>query len=688
MTKNISSRTLLWVAASVLAATGIALTASYSQPQPKRGAQEIIRPKVSASLTPVKLSAPAQRRKASQPFAHRYKLFAITEQVLNQAGPTDFVPFYVVLKDQASRDAIDIASGPNDRDVAHAQVMALLRGVAERSQPPVVDAMQRHQAAGKLRNIRPLWIVNVIAAEATPDAIRSLSARDDISQVAHDPRRDISIEPILFDTEGDVFLQAPTCGLTLIQAPLVWSQLGITGVGSVIAVIDTGTCRTHPDIAQQIWSNPGEIPNNGIDDDGNGFIDDTWGWNFGGNNNNPHDTQGHGSHVAGTVAGDGTGGTSCGVAHNASVMVLRSNLLLSSEAEVWAAQQYAAMMKARSTSCSWGWVYAWNPNRPMHRNTAMNVIAMGTACVIAAGNEGGNSPPNNLRTPGDVPEVITVGAVNCSDVIASFSSRGPVTWQGVPGFEDWPYPPGLIKPDVTAEGAGTRSHNLCSGYTTMGGTSMATPHVAGTVALMCEANVNLRPMQIKEILRTTAVDRGSPGPDNSYGWGRIDALAAVVEAFNQRNRHYPEAYLVTWGVRTSRNWLTDSHMDDDTYHVIQAKPRPHSLAEKSAEVEYSAISRTAAPTSIALTVENGASTPNVTSRLQLFDYAAGTWVTVDTRSCGLADGRYSVTVSSNAARFIQAGTRETRARVGFIGPGTSVPVWTGRVDAFYWTINP
>lgn len=688
MTTNIRSRAGLWIAATGLAASAIAIATSHSQPATSKRAPAVVGALNSKVSAPAKTAAPKKRQGVTKPSPISQKYWGTTEEVLANANSTDFLPFYVVLKAQASRQQIDLAAGPNDRDVAHSQVMALLKGVADESQPAVLAAMENQQSAGKLRNIRSLWIVNVIAAEGTPDAIRSLAARGDIAQVAHDPKRDISIAPVFSDEGGDVFPAATTCGLNLIKAPQVWSQLGITGVGSVIAVIDTGACRTHPDIANQIWSNPGEIPSNGVDDDGNGFIDDTWGWNFGGNNNNPNDNNGHGSHTAGTVGGDGTSGTSCGVAHNASVMVLRSALNLSSESEVWAAQQYAGMMKARSTSCSWGWIYAWNPNRPMHRNTAMNLIALGTACVIAAGNEGGGSPPNNLRTPGDVPEVITVGSVNCSDNISSFSSRGPVTWQGVAGFGDWPYPPGLIKPDVCAEGDATVSHNFCNGYVTLGGTSMATPHVAGTVALMCQANPYLRPMQIKNILRTTAVDRGATGPDNNYGWGRIDALAAVTEALNEVDRHYPESDLVTWGTMVSRNWLSDSHMNDDTYHEIRSAFRPISPTQKFAEIEYKATSRTAVPSSIDVTVENGASTAGVNCQLQLFDYVAGAWVTVDSRGVGLADGFYTVTIPTNAARFVRASTGETKARVTFAGPGASVAIWTGRVDTFYWAIHP
>ncbi len=156
--------------------------------------------------------------------------------------------------------------------------------------------------------------------------------------------------------------------------------------------------------------------------------------------------------------------------------------------------------------------------------------------VIAAGNEGQGAEPDNVRTPGDVPRVITVGATDCSDVAAGFSSRGPVTWQGIAPWNDWPWPPGLVKPDISAPGVDTLSHNVCTGYSYKSGTSMATPHVAGAVALIVAANPGLAHDDIKALLEDTSVDLGEPGKDNTYGTGRVDAYAAVTNAANSDGR--------------------------------------------------------------------------------------------------------------------------------------------------------
>lgn len=163
-------------------------------------------------------------------------------------------------------------------------------------------------------------------------------------------------------------------------------------------------------------------------------------------------------------------------------------------------------------------------------------MAAGLAVLYAAGNEGtGTPPPDQVRTPGDVPDVITVGAVDCNDNLAGFSSKGPVTWQNIPPYNDWPFPPGKLKPTISGPGVNTLSTRRdCSTYHNLSGTSMATPHVAGAVALMLEANPDLDHFQIKQILKDTSVDLGVSGPDNSFGAGRVDAYEAVLAAMELR----------------------------------------------------------------------------------------------------------------------------------------------------------
>lgn len=166
-------------------------------------------------------------------------------------------------------------------------------------------------------------------------------------------------------------------GVSPMGAPDVWTTYGTRGEGIVIAVIDMGSCYTHPDIAKRIWINPGEDINhngvvmdsadmNGIDDDGNGYLDDVIGWDFGAGVNNPQDSDGHGSHTAGTLVGDGTSGTSTGMAPGAKLMVIRLSIDTSWTDGVnsWLALEYAVANGARVASLSYGWLHEDPPDSP------------------------------------------------------------------------------------------------------------------------------------------------------------------------------------------------------------------------------------------------------------------------------------------------------------------------------------
>jgi len=160
--------------------------------------------------------------------------------------------------------------------------------------------------------------------------------------------------------------------------------------------------------------------------------------------------------------------------------------------------------------------------------------------VFAAGNESWLNPPESVGTPPDVPAVIAVGATTNNDNLASFSSLGPTEWgnswlgENTDGpYRDWEWANGgLIKPDISAPGENVNSTVDCNGYSgnTWSGTSMATPHVAGVIALMLEANPLLTRDDIVEIFAATAVDLGDAGLDNQFGWGRVDAFEAVTAA--------------------------------------------------------------------------------------------------------------------------------------------------------------
>lgn len=454
--------------------------------------------------------------------------------VLADAQPGELVPVTIIMQEQADPFELNALRGMS-KDDRRQFVVSTLRQVADATQDGVLDILNQAAANGQADMVSSLWISNVVAARVTPDVALQIASLDDVAYMNYDRPVGDEVFPTRFAAEADNggVLANIECGVSLMNAPTAWAN-GITGQGVTVGVIDTGTCITHPDIQNQLWTNAGEIPGNNIDDDGNGYVDDVHGWSFdfGGSSSFINDNNGHGSHCAGTVAGDGTQGTQCGMAPDAAIQTIKFWNSLSGESAAWNCAQYALENGADITSNSYGWLHAWNPDRATWRNVTENSFAGGVVVVTAAGNEGSSYGISSVRTPGDVPDMITVGATNCSMNIASFSSRGPTTWQNVPPFNDWPYPPGKLKPTISAPGEGTVSHNLCSGYRTLSGTSMATPHVAGAVALMLEANPNLDHYQVKQILKDIAIDRGQSGPDNNYGHGFVDAWAAVQAAID------------------------------------------------------------------------------------------------------------------------------------------------------------
>ena len=329
----------------------------------------------------------------------------------------------------------------------------------------------------------------------------------------------------------------------------------------MVGHFDTGVNYNHVDLADHVWVNSAEIPGNMLDDDSNGYVDDYYGYDFANTDSDPVDDNGHGTHTAGTVAGDGTAGRNTGVAPDARIMSLKVLDYWGSGAEfdVWEAMQYAVDMGADVLTFSIGWLYYYGPDRATWRASFDGVRAAGVCAAVAAGNEGEYwmlpwwyPPPENLRTPGDVPPpwlhpdqtltgglsgVVSVGATDSSDILADFSSIGPVAWDSIAPYLDYPYNPemGLLDPDVSAPGVEVTSlrHTSNTGYvggSSWSGTSMACPHVAGLMALMLSKNPTLNPAQVDSIIELTALELGALGKDNEYGSGRIricEAISAV-----------------------------------------------------------------------------------------------------------------------------------------------------------------
>ncbi|MBF2019988.1 MAG: S8 family serine peptidase [Hydrococcus sp. C42_A2020_068] len=283
-------------------------------------------------------------------------------------------------------------------------------------------------------------------------------------------------------------------GINMVNAPEAWLQ-GYTGQGVTVAVLDTGVDLNHPDLASNIWTNIDEIADNGFDDDGNGYVDDVYGWNFFYGSNNTWDANGHGTHVAGTIAAvDNEYGTT-GVAPNAKIMPIQVLPDTNGEQERYSDTltqgiYYAVNNGARVLNLSLG-----SRNRFSANEQAAIEYASQQGCIVvmAAGNgdEYGNPYPTPIF-PAYLASNwgVAVGAVD-SSYYQYYNRAGdnPLVYVTAPGVGIY-----STAPDEYVFG----------GYQYLDGTSMATPHVAGVVALMLSANPNLTDADVRNILATTS----------------------------------------------------------------------------------------------------------------------------------------------------------------------------------------
>ena len=331
----------------------------------------------------------------------------------------------------------------------------------------------------------------------------------------------------------------------------------------VIAIIDTGVDYTHEDLAANIWQNQGEIPENGIDDDGNGYIDDTIGWDFvdasGGAegedfvmpDNDPMDRHGHGTHVAGiagAVANNDIG--IAGVAWNCKLMPVRAGYKTSSGDGVLesddAAQAiiYAAESGAKVVNLSWGDYQRSN----LIEDAMTYATNKGALVCAAAGNENSNSliyPAVSENTA-----VLAIGATDSHDLKASFSNYG-----------DWVH--------VSAPGVSIYSAYLNNSYRQISGTSMSTPHVAGVAALLFSYFPDLSPIEAKtRIMRSVDVLADLSGKNSVSG--RINAYSALTA-----NYTFPHIFSVSPNAAHEGDIVTifgDSFGDEQGDGVVEFYP--------------------------------------------------------------------------------------------------------------------
>ena len=424
-------------------------------------------------------------------------------------------------------------------------VFNILRGTAERSQ---VGIQQLLNAQNK--HFQSFWVVNSLYLTANFDLIKQIAERDDVVEVMNNPHAKISLVPDLTlpQPEGIVI----TWGIKKIRADSVWS-LGYRGQNVVIGGEDTGYEWTHPALKPKYrgWNTTTSVADHNYSWHDAIHPDSITASNpCGTNTAAPCDDHNHGTHTMGTMTG-AFDTLLIGVAPNARWIGARNmdrgDGTLARYVECFeffiAPTNLAGLLPKpalaphvinNSWSCPTS--EGCNSSNFAVMNAAVKAVrSAGIVPVISAGNSGPscetvNAPPAT-HAPG-----FAVGATASNDTIANFSSRGPVIVDSS----------NRLKPDISAPGVGVYSSIRNGAYTNYNGTSMAGPHVAGVVALMISANPKLAGQvdTIESIIKRTALHlttgqmcgtvSGSAIPNNTYGYGRIDALSAVLEGLKYK----------------------------------------------------------------------------------------------------------------------------------------------------------
>jgi len=441
----------------------------------------------SAVAAPPAPSAPVTSRALSAPAG---KIAAQVETRLAAIRTGEMTTVIVTLNDQAELRRIPGAS----RAARQRGVIQALQAKAEASQRQIQALLAVRKAHGKVGQVTPFWVFNGLAVTATEDVIRELAARADVVRITPD---EIPIAPT--GAEGTI-----ESNVSVVNAPALWN-LGVSGQGVVVASMDSGVDVSHPDLSER-WRGGAN----------------SWFDPYGEHPDTPTDMSGHGTRTTGAMVGGDAGGTSIGVAPGAQWIGVK---ILDDQGG------------ATATAIHQGFEWLLDPDGDPETADAPQVVnnswtlaypgcdlafeldlqslrAASILPVFAAGN--GGPGPETSYSPANNPSAFAVGATDDADAIYAYSSRGPSNCGEVE----------TIFPELVAPGVDIHTADLHGFYADATGTSLAAPHVAGGLALLLSAYPDLTDTQFHDALTNTGVDLGVPGPDNDFGYGRLDLLAA------------------------------------------------------------------------------------------------------------------------------------------------------------------
>jgi serine protease AprX len=405
-----------------------------------------------------------------------------------RSQPGDMLPVILTLRQQADLSKVHGAN-PAARQKA---VIQALQATANATQGRLTSLLNSYHNQGSVNSFTSLWVFNGFSVTATSEVIASLAQDADVFAITPD---DIRIVPALGRAEPNI---------ALVDAPALWSQ-GYTGQGVVVASMDSGVDVSHPDLSSRwrggsnSWFDPYD------------------------QHSTPADVSGHGTWTTGIMVGGDAGGTSIGVAPGAQWIAVKifndqggSTATAIHQGFQWLLDPDGDPNTADAPQAvNNSWTYA-NPGCYLDFEPDLESLrAAGILPVFAAGNGGPYS--NSSYSPSNNPAAFAVGAVDNNNQIYAYSSRGPSTCGGSTG----PFP------EIVAPGVNILTTGLYGTYNTDSGTSFAAPHVAGGLALLLSAYPNLDAGMQEQALIQSAVDLGASGPDDVFGYGRLDLLSAL-----------------------------------------------------------------------------------------------------------------------------------------------------------------
>ncbi len=507
-------------------------------PPPEPGASADMAPAVRTKIEPLVLKELAEASWSSESAGH---------PPVAKDGKTTYI---VYLREQADlRPAQRMAENLAISKLARRQaVVSALQTTAQRTQADIVAYLEQQKSAGQVTDYTSYWVFNGLAVTGDLETLHALAARPEVERIRANHRHQLPnpklkiqspnfklqtsnsqspISNIQYPTSN---LQLPTSNLQTVEwniarvrADQVWSDFDIAGAGVVVANMDTGVDWTHPALQSKYRGSDGAHNYDWYDATGTyPYV--------------PADGDGHGTHTMGTIVGsDPNSDYHIGMAPDAQWIAVK---VLDDDGvgyDTWIHAGFQWLLSPTDLSGN-------NPDPSQAPDVVNNswgpglsnvadltflpdvqaLRAAGIFPVFSAGNSG-ELGDGSIAAPAGFPESFAVGATDFEDAIASFSSRGPSFWEE-------------LKPEVSAPGVDIRSSVPGGGYEGgWSGTSMAAPHAAGLAALLLSANPTLTVDELENFMKYTATDTstglstsfGDVGPDNTYGWGRIDAYEAV-----------------------------------------------------------------------------------------------------------------------------------------------------------------